>query len=97
MSNMAVRQDGMSRAPFALFLGALSAVGFFGLGFAVGGWWFLIALVIGGAAVVVGVPARRRAVTKSERRVATVGLVLGAVVVAWFVIYMAVAAIASAF
>lgn len=37
--------------------------------------------------------ARRRFASGPDRRMATIGLVLGAIIVAWFVIYIIVAAI----
>ena len=89
---MPARREGSeSLAKAALAAGVLAATGFFGLGFALEGWWFVVALVFGVAAVALGWIARTRPETgSSDRRLATIGLVLGAIVVAWFATYMIV-------
>ena len=86
------RGDTGTLAKAAVGLGILSIILFFGLGFVVGDWWFVIAFVVGIAAVVVGWMARTRAGT-AHMRLATIGVVLGAVPVVWFIAYMIIAAI----
>ena len=86
------RGDAETLAKAAVGLGVLSIILFFGLGFAVGDWWFVIAFVAGIAPVVVGWIARTRADARS-RRLATTGVVLGAIPVVWFIAYMIIAAI----
>ena len=86
------RRDAGTLAKAAVGLGILSIILFFGLGFAIGEPWFVLAFVVGIAAVVVGWMARTRAGTDS-RRLATIGLVLGAIPVVWFIIYKIIAAI----
>lgn len=94
MSEAAVeRREGDVLGKAALAAGILAALGFFGLGFALGDWWFVVGLVFGAIAVVLGVMARRRFASGPDRRMATIGLVLGAIIVAWFVAYMILAAI----
>ena len=81
-------------AKAAVALGVLAVIAFFVLGFFVGDWWFVVAFVIGAAAVIAGWVARKRApVDPSEPRLATIGLILGAVPVVWFLVYMIVTAI----
>ena len=78
----------------ALAAGVLSVLAFVGVGFALNGWYFLIGVVIGAGAIALAVTARRRpAASRSDRRMAMTGLVLGTVIVGWFVAFMAVAAI----
>ena len=82
-------------AKAALAAGILAAITYFGLGLAVGDWWFVVGLVLGAVAVVLGWVARTRVATgSSDGRLAMIGLVLGAIVVAWFVVYVIVEAIA---
>ncbi len=78
-------------AKAAVGLGILSIIAFFGLGFTVGDWWFVVAFVIGIAAVAAGWVARKRA--GDQRRLATIGMVLGAIPVVWFLVYIIVDAI----
>ncbi len=81
-------------AKAALAAGILAAILFFGIAFAFGDWWFVVALVVGAIAVVLGWLARTRATTApSDRRLATIGLVLGGIVVVWFLVYVIVASI----
>ena len=81
-------------AKTAVALGVLAVVAFFVLGFAVGDWWFVAAFVIGAAAVIAGWVARKRPlVDPGDRRLATIGLILGAVPVVWFLVYIILAAI----
>ena len=88
---MTGRDNGDTLAKAALAVGVLAAVGFFVLGLAVGGWWFAIGVTLGAVAVVLGLMVRQRPdTTPSNRRLAVIGLVLGAIVVAWFVIYLVV-------
>jgi hypothetical protein len=86
-----------SRRPLALgtlAAGVLAVASFFGLGFALQGWWFVVALVFGVAAIALGVPARRASPKGAPgRRMATVGLVSGGAIVAWFAIFMVVSAL----
>ena len=93
MSNtMAVDREGGPLAKVALAAGVLAALGFFALGFVFEDWWFVVGLVFGVIAVVTGWMARQRS-SGSDRTLATIGLVLGAIVVAWFATYMIVATI----
>ena len=85
------RQDAATLAKASVGLGVLAIIAFFGLGFVVGGWWFVIAFAIGLAAVACAWVARQR--NDGHRPMATIGLVIGAVPVVWFVVYMIVAAI----
>jgi hypothetical protein len=87
------QMDAGTMAKVALGLGILAVVGFFGLGFAAGGWWFVVALIIGLVAVGAGYRARSSDLPRSERRMALAGIVCGGLVVVWFVLYMIVAAI----
>ena len=81
-------------AKASVALGALAVITFFVLGIAVSDWWFVIAFVIGVAAVITGWLARKRLPSNAgDRRLATIGLILGAVPVVWFVVYMILAAI----
>ncbi len=88
------RESSEPLAKAALAAGILAVIGFFGLGFTVGDWWFVVGLVFGAVAVALGWMARKRvAAGSSDRRLATIGLVLGGVIVAWFVAYMVITAI----
>ena len=87
------RGDTGTLAKVAVGLGILSIILFFGLGFAADTCGWLVGFVVGIAAVVVGWMARTRAGTDS-RRLATIGVVLGAIPVVWFIAYMIIDAIA---
>jgi hypothetical protein len=87
------QKDAGTMARVALGLGILALIGFFGLGFAAGGWWFVVALIVGLAAVGVGYRARRSGLTRTERRMTLAGMICGGLVVVWFVLYMIIAAI----
>ena len=91
-STMAVDREGGPLPKVALAAGVLAALAFFGLGLIVGDWWFVVGLVFGAVAVVTGWMGRQRS-GGSDRTLATIGLVLGAIVVAWFATYMIVATI----
>ena len=87
------RSEPLAKA--ALAAGILAAATFFGLGIAVGDWWFVVGLVLGAVAVILGWVARTRAATgSSDRRLALIGLVLGAIVVVWFLVYVIVDTVA---
>jgi hypothetical protein len=91
-----VQKRGTRRAGLALGFGVLAAVAFFGLGFAFESWWFVIGLVFSAAAVVTGVRTRRGGVlSQTGRRLATAGVAVGGVVVAWFTTFMVVAGISA--
>ncbi len=62
---------------------------FIGLGF-VEDWFFVLGLVIGVIGVGLGLAARRR----TPSRMATAAIVLSAIPVVWFIVYMIVDAIA---
>ena len=85
---------GAQLAKVSVALGVLALVAFIGLGFTVGDWWFLLGAAIGLVAVALGWTARKRlTVGASQRRLATVGMVLGAIPLVWFCAYMLVDAI----
>lgn len=97
MSQAVLEREDQTSEPLAkasLAAAILAVVGFFGLGFAFEGWWFVVGLVLGAIAVVLALVARRRPIGPSDRRLATIGLVLGAIIVLWFLVYMVIAAIA---
>ena len=79
--------EGLARA--ALIVGVLAILTFIGLGF-VEDWFFVLGLVIGVIGVGLGLAARRRA----PSRMATAAVVLSAIPVVWFIVYMIVDAIA---
>jgi len=87
------RGNGRTLANVSVALGILAILAFFGLGFTVGDWWFVVAFVIGVAAVVMGWIARNRP-GNDHRRMATIGIVLGAVPAVWFLVYIIVDSIA---
>ena len=91
-STMAVDRTGGPLPKVALAAGVLAALAFFVLGFVFEDWWFVLGLVLGAVAVVAGWMARQRT-SGSDRTLATIGLVLGTIVVAWFATYMIVATI----
>ncbi len=90
---IAERSDGGTLAKASLAAAVLAAIAFFVLGFALEGWWFVIGLVLAAIAVVLAVVARQRPLAPPDRRMAMIGLIVGAVIVAWFVIYIVVDAI----
>ena len=92
-STTASRGDAGTLANVAVALGVLAIIAFFGLGFFVGDWWFVVAFVIGVAAVVTGWIARSRP-GNEHRRMATVGILLGAIPAVWFIVYMIIDSIA---
>ncbi len=92
-STTASRGDARTLANVSVALGILAIIAFFGLGFAVGDWWFLVAFLVGVAAVVTGWIARNRP-GSDHRRMATIGIVLGAVPAVWFIVYLIVDSIA---
>ncbi len=79
--------EGLARA--ALIVGVLAILTFIGLGF-VEDWFFVLGLVIGVIGVGLGLAARRR----TPSRMATAAIVLSAIPVVWFIVYMIVDAIA---
>ncbi len=78
-----------SRAAFAS--GVLAVLVFVGVGFTLGGISWLVAAALGAVAVVLGVAARRA--REPEGRLALAGIVLGGVIVVWFVAYIVVDAL----
>ncbi|MBD0348374.1 MAG: hypothetical protein ICV59_04405 [Thermoleophilia bacterium] len=89
---MAVDREAGRLPKVAFAAGVLAALAFFALGFIFEDWWFVVGLVLGAAAVVAGWLGRQRS-SGSERTLATIGLVLGAIVVVWFATYMIVSTI----
>ena len=87
----ASRADGRSLAKTALVLGILSIIVFIALGF-VEDWFFVVGFVIALAALITGWIARKRP-GNGHQRMATTGMLLGAVPFVWFIAYMIVAAI----
>ena len=85
------RADGRSLAKTALGLGIVSIIVFVALGFLVD-WFFVVGFVIAVAAVITGWIARKRP-GDDHQRMATAGMLLGAVPFVWFIAYMIVAAI----
>ncbi|MBA3364164.1 MAG: hypothetical protein H0U03_00020 [Actinobacteria bacterium] len=97
MSQAVLEPEGQRSEPLAkasLAAAILAVLAFFGLGFAFEGWWFVVGLVLGAIAVILGLMTRRRPIAASDRRLATIGLVLGSIIVLWFVTYMVIDAIA---
>lgn len=90
------RADGAVLAKASLAAGILAVAGFIGLGFTAGGWWFLVGVALGLVAVVAGVTARRQ-VDYADRRIALVGMILGGLIVLWFVGFMVISGIAALF
>jgi len=91
MSDLALRRS--SALPnVALGLGIAAFVVYWGLGLATDGWGWIAGAALGVVAVLVGVAARRDA-DGSDRRRATMGLVIGAIPVVWFVGYLVVDAL----
>ena len=91
MSDLALRRS--SGLPtVALGLGIAAFVVYWGLGLATEGWGWIAGAALGVVAVIVGVAARRDA-EASDRRRATIGLVIGAIPVVWFLGYVVVDAV----
>lgn len=91
------RNDAGSMAKAALAAAVLAVAGFVGLGFTAGGWWFLVGVAFGVIAVAAGVTARRRRLDPLDRRIALAGIIVGGLIVIWFVGYIVIAGIASLF
>ncbi|MDQ3875589.1 MAG: hypothetical protein M3322_08620 [Actinomycetota bacterium] len=89
----AAERPGEPLGKAALAAAVLAALAFFVLGFAFEGWWFVIGLALAVVAVVLGVMARQRPISPSNLRLATIGLLIGGVIVAWFVVFVIVDAI----
>lgn len=92
LSSTARGGDAATLAKAAVVLGVLAIVAFFGLGFAFDGFWFLLAFVLGLLAIAAGWAARGRP-DPGQRRTATIGMVLGAIPVVWFLAYWIVVAV----
>ena len=90
--SMAVDREGGPLPKLALAAGVLAALAFFGLGFIFEEWWFVLGLALGAVAAATGWMGRQRS-SGSDRTLATIGLVLGAIVVIWFATYMIVSTI----
>ncbi len=93
MSEAMAERQGEPLAKGALAAGVLAVLAFFVLGIALGDWWFLVGLALAVVAVVLGVVTRQRPIARSDRRLATIGLVIGGIIVAWFVVFIIVDAI----
>ena len=91
-TTVATRGDARTLARTALALGISSIVVFVVLGF-IADWFFVVGFVIALAAIITGWIARKRP-GDEHRRIATAGMLLGAVPFVWFIAYMVVAAIA---
>jgi hypothetical protein len=83
------RSPALSQATLAAGVGA--ALAFFVGGWFIAGFFFYVSLALGVLAVVLGGMAIRRPDT--NRRAATIGLVLGAIVTVWFVAFVVVDAL----
>lgn len=83
--------DTLARA--ALAAGVLAPLVFFIGGIAISDVFWLIGAIVGLLAVVLGWMARKQVTDSANRRWATIGLLLGAAVVIWFLAYLVVAAI----
>ena len=91
MSDVALhRASSLPGVALALGIGALVVYWVAGLALDGPGW--IVGFVLGLVAIVTGVAARRAA-DGSGRRMATIGLVVGAIPVVWFAVYMAVASL----
>jgi len=88
MSDLALRRSS-SLPNVALALGIAAFVIYWGLGLATDSWGWLVGAGLGVIAVIVGVAARKDA-DASDRRRATIGLVIGAIPVVWFLGYLLV-------
>ena len=90
----AERGAGESLAKAALVVGVLAPLLFFGGGIAINDVFWVIGAAVGLVAVVLGWMARNQTATDSpNRRWATIGLLLGGVVVIWFIAYLVIAGI----
>jgi len=91
---MVERSTGDTLAKGALAAGVLAPLVFFIGGIAISDVFWIIGAIVGLLAVALGWMARKQAATDSpNRRWATIGLLLGAGVVIWFLAYMLLAAI----
>lgn len=73
----------------ALATGILSLIVWFGLAFAVSDTFFIVGFLLGVVGVGLGFAARKRAPSST----ATAAIVVSAIPVVWFVLYMIVAAV----
>jgi hypothetical protein len=85
---VATRSD-VPLARIALGTGILALIVWFGLAFAVSDTFFIVGLVLGVIGVALGVAARKRARSST----ATAAILLSAIPVVWFILYMIVAAV----
>ena len=90
MSEMTIERGGGNLGRVSLALGVLAPILFF-LGTVAGIFWF-VGAVIGLAAVVAGIQTLRRR-ERGERAMAVAGIVLGAVIAGWFVLYLVLEAV----
>ncbi len=94
MSELTIDRSGGGLGRASLGLGLLAPMLFF-LGTVTGVFWFLGAIV-GLAAVLAGVQAlRKHRDDRADRRLAIAGLVLGAAIAGWFVVYVVLDAAAG--
>jgi hypothetical protein len=89
MSDLAVTRAGSGYGRTALVLAVISLLLYIGGGFAFGGIFWVLGPLVGLAAIVLGVAARRN----GGGREATIAIVLAAVPVLWFAVFMIVAAL----
>jgi hypothetical protein len=79
----------ISMARVALAIGVLSLIVWFGLAFAVSDVFYIVGFLLGLVGVVLGYMARKRAPSST----ATAAIVVGAIPVVWFILYMLVEAV----
>lgn len=89
MSDLAITRAGGGQARAALILAVVSVLLYIGGGFTVGGVFWVLGPLVGLGALVLGVAARRR----GGGREATIAILLAAVPVLWFAVFMIVAAL----
>ena len=89
MTELTLTRTGGRRGHGALGLALVSLILFIGGGFLVGGVFWVLGAVAGVAAIALAVIARR----DGAGRESTVAIVLAAVTVVWFALYMIVAAL----
>ncbi len=83
------RSNADSLARTAAALGVAAVLVFFIGGIAISDVFWLIGAIVGLAAAVLGWMARNRpSVDAADRRLATIGLGLGAIIVVWFLVFL---------
>jgi hypothetical protein len=89
MSDLAVTRTGGGRGRAALVLAVTSLLLYIGGGFTFGGLFWVLGPLVGLGAIVLGLAERRT----GEGREATIAVVIAAVPVLWFAVFMIVAAL----